>query len=164
MKRLVAILLLGFSPGMAFAHPDRILPIKPDGTLADLPAEYGPVRISIVRSKDNASKVQQVVLSSPKFRVTLNKCVIDLLGDVTHVEASGSWYHERGILPPYVSLDFYSGPYNPRSHDNQYSSVTYSLVDGRILMGTRMWKPLIGGTRGRIINPADKCSHWQQAK
>lgn len=164
MMKVVAIVLLGFLPGMAFAHQDRILPIKPDGTLADLPAEYGPVRIDIVRSKDDASEVQQVVLSSPKFRVALNKCVIDLLGNVTHIAASGSWYHEPDRLPPYVSLDFYSGPYDASSHDNQYSSVTYSLVDGRILMGRRMWKPLIGGTRGRIIDPADKCSHWQQAK
>lgn len=164
MMKRVAIVLLGFLPGMAFAHQDRILPIKPDGTLADLPAEYGPVRISIVRSRDNASEVRQVVLSSPKFRVSLNQCVIDLLGNVTHVEASGSWYHKPGRLPPYVSLDFYSDPYDPGSRDNQYSSVTYSLVDGRILMGTRMWKPLIGRPQGRIIDPADKCSQWQQAK
>ena len=163
MRRRFAIVLLGFLPGMAFAHQDRILSIRPDGTLTDLPDEYGPVRINIVRSKDDASAVQHVVLSSPKFRVSLNKCVIELLGDIKHVEASGSWYHEPGRLPPYVSMTFYSGPYDPKGDKNQYSSVTYSLLDGRILMGQRMWVPLIGGPRGRIINPADQCSHWRQA-
>lgn len=42
MMKRVAIVLLGFLPGMAFAHQDRILPIKPDGTLAIFPPNTVP--------------------------------------------------------------------------------------------------------------------------
>ena len=154
MRNILVVLLI-MLPGAAAAHEDRILPIKPDGTLAGLPDQYGPVKVQVERSSSDARKVQSVVLASPRFRVSLNQCVIDRLNNVNRVEASGSWYHEHRTLPPYVSLTFYSGRYDPSGVNNQYYSVTYSLVDGRILMGEHAWDPLLGAWRAKVANPAD---------
>lgn len=159
--KVLLFMVLSFLPMTARAHQDRILPISADGTLTDLPAEYGPVRLHIERSARDTREVRKIVLSSPKFRTSLNPCLIDLLGDIAHVEADGSWYHDTDTLPAYVSLTFYSRPYEPKGTDNQSYSVTYSLADGRLLMGGRTWNPLIGAQRGRVIQPADKCSHWR---
>lgn len=156
---LIAALLL-MSPGLVLAHEERILRIGADGTLTDVPDRYGPVKVRIQRSSSDPRKTQQVVLSSPHFRVSLNPCLIDKLQDITRIEAQGSWYHEEAIMPPYVSITFYLGRYDARGTNNQYYTIVYSLVDGRILMGRRAWNPLIGAPRGQVINPADKCAHW----
>jgi len=58
-------------------------------------------------------------------------------------------------------LTFYSGKYDPQSPVNEYYSVTFSLLDGHILMGQRAWDPVVGAWRAQVIDPADKCSHWQ---
>ncbi|GAB3374456.1 hypothetical protein GCM10027431_27020 [Lysobacter rhizosphaerae] len=153
--------MLWFLAGVALAHQDRILPIKADGTLGDLPAKYGPVRVTISRAVGNPTTLTRVSLESPRFNVSLNQCILAKLRGVTELQASGSWYHTRGSLPAYVSLTFDSGKYDPRRATNEYYSVTFSLIDGHILMGERAWDPLIGDWRGQYIDPADKCSHWR---
>ena len=105
--------------------------------------------------------VTGVALTSPHFNVALNQCILSKLKDVTHVQASGSWYHTQGSLPAYVSLIFYSGKYDAASPTNEYYSITFSLLDGHILMGQRAWDPVFGAWRGQNITPADKCSHWK---
>lgn len=163
MSKFLALIsaLLLMSPGLVLAHEDRILHIGSDGSLTDIPDRYGPVRVLVQRSSNDPRKTQQVVLSSPHFRVSLNPCLIDKLQDITHIEAQGSWYHEETVMPPYVSITFYVGRYEARGTNNPSYTIVYSLVDGRILMGQRAWDPLIGAPRGKVINPADKCAHWQ---
>ena len=140
----------------------RILPIEPDGTLSGLPDRYGPVKVHIVRDADNPKNLQGVVLSSPGFRVSLSQCVLRHLHDVSRIQASGSWYHTRSTLPPYVTLTFHTGRYVPASGALPYYSVTFSLLDGHILMGARAWDPPLGDWRARVIDPADKCAHWER--
>lgn len=157
---LIAALLL-MSPGLVLAHEDRILRIGADGSLMDIPERYGPVKVLVQRSSNDPRKTQKVVLSSPHFRVALNPCLIDKLQDITRIEAQGSWHHEETVMPPYVSITFYVGRYEARGTNNQSYTIVHSLLDGRILMGQRTWDPLIGAPRGKVINPADKCVHWQ---
>jgi hypothetical protein len=160
MRKIAAGLVLWLIASVASAHKDRILPIGADGTLGVIPAAYGPVRVRVSRAAPSA--ITQVVVTSPRFNITLNQCILSKLRGVTHIQASGSWYHTRGSSPPYASLTFYSGKYDPRSPTGEYYSVTFSLLDGHILMGQRAWDPLIGTWRARVIDPADKCSHWRR--
>ncbi len=156
-------MLLWFLAGVALAHEDRILPILADGTLDGLPADYGPVRVAVFRAPADPTTLTRVRLTSPRFSVSLNSCVLTKLRGITYIQASGSWYHERaqGGLPAYVSLTFYSH-FDPGRAINEHYSVTFSLIDGRILVGGRAWDPLIGPWRMQHINPADKCSHWKR--
>ena len=160
MRKIAAVLAL--FAGSAFAHQDRILPIGADGTLGVIPDTYGPIKVRIFRATDNPRTLTGVALTSPNFNITLSQCILSKLKDVTHVQASGSWYHDRGSLPAYASLTFYSGKYDPQSPANEYYSVTFSLLDGHILMGERAWDPFVGGRRATVIDPADKCSDWQR--
>ena len=138
------------------------MPIEADGTLSAIPAVYGPVQVHISRAPKDPEVLTRIEITSPRFNVTLNQCILDKLKSVTHIQASGSWYHTRGSLPPYASITFYNAKYDPRSPTNKYYSVTFSLLDGHILMGQRAWDPLIGNWRAQAIDPADKCSDWER--
>ncbi|WP_153066244.1 MULTISPECIES: hypothetical protein [Xanthomonas] len=162
MKKFAAIIVLGLVAGVASAHQDRILPIGADGALGAIPDRYGPVKVRISRAAENSGALTGVAITSPHFNIVLSQCILSKLKGVTHIQASGSWYHTRGSLPPYASLTFYSGEYDPRSPANEYYSVTFSLFDGHILMGQRAWYPIIGDWRAQVIDPADKCSYWQK--
>jgi hypothetical protein len=61
-------------------------------------------------------------------------------------------------MPPYLSLTFYTKPES--TQPPEFYSVTISLLDGHILMGQRTWDPWWGSWRGKVIDPADKCSDW----
>ena len=161
MRRIAAAIVLGLISSPAFAHKDRILPISSDGTLGALPDAYGPVKFHISNSARNYGELDEVGLSSPHFNITLSQCILSILKDATHVQASGSWSHTPVAPSPYVSLTFFQGEYIPRSPTNEYSSVTFSLLDGRILMGQRSWVPVVGAWRERTIDPAGECLHWQ---
>lgn len=161
MRKVAVLVIMWVTTSTAFAHKDRILPIAADGTLGAIPAAYGPVKVRVSRNKDRSAALTGVVVSSPRFNFKLNPCVLEKLKDVVHVRATGSWYHALNDLHPYATLTFYSGDYDPRSPENEYYSVTFSLLDGRILMGERAWNPVLGGWRMRFINPANKCSQWE---
>jgi len=162
MRKIAAALILWLMTGAVSAHKDRILPIASDGTLGVVPAAYGPVKVHVSRAPDNPATLTRVAVTSPRFNIVLNECIVSNLKHVTHIQASGSWYHTRGDTSPYATLTFFSGSYDPRRPTNSYYSVTFSLLDGRILMGQRAWDPLIGSWRAQYIDPADKCSHWKR--
>lgn len=162
MRKIAATIVLGLVTGGASAHEDRILPIAADGTLGVIPATYGPARVHISRDPAHPAALTRVAVTSPRFNVVFNECILSKLEQVTHIQASGSWHPTRGSFPPYASLTFYSGTYDPRRPTNEYYSVTFSLLDGRILMGQRAWDPLLGSWRAQYIDPADKCSHWKR--
>ena len=156
---VVAFCVLSFP---ASAHENRILPIKADGTIDALPAVYGTVKVHIDRSPHDPHALTGVAVSSPRFHVKLEPCVLSKLKAVTRVEASGSWYHDLNEFPPYLALNFYTDGYNPKSPINEHYSITFSLADGKILMGQRVWDPRWGTPRGELIEPADKCSGWRR--
>jgi hypothetical protein len=159
MWKVLATLVLFFALSSASAHEDRILPILSDGTISDLPATFGRVKVSISRAS-SSQKIEGVQLSGLRFKTRLNPCLLKRVASASHIEASGSWYHDLRRSPPYVSLNFYMGEYDFRRYNNEYYSVTFSLIDGHILSGLRTWDPWWGKWRGQYIKPADKCSNW----
>jgi len=163
MTRTLVLLTLSVLASPVVAHEDRVLPIREDGTLDGLPARYGTVKVEIVRTEKSQDSIEKVVISSPRFRTTLNQCVLRKLKNVAHVDASGSWYHANSDLPPYVTLTFYSNLGNAMGNNSEYYAVTYSLLDGKILSGMRSKVTIFGQWGGRYIYPADSCSHWRWA-
>ena len=162
MRKFIAALVFCSLSISAAAHEDRILSIKADGTIDSLPAVYGVVKVRIDRSPINPSVITGVGISSPSFNVRLSSCVTNKLKSITRVEASGSWYHDLSRMPPYVSLNFYTDDFDSKSPTSDYYSVTFSLTDGKILMGQRAWDPWWGAWRGELAKPADKCTGWQR--
>ncbi len=161
MRKIVASIVFCLLSFSVSAHEDRILPIKADGTIDSLPAVYGVVKVELDRSPTNPQVLTGVGVSSSRFSVRLNSCVTDKLKAFTHVEASGSWYHDLSGMPPYVTLAFYTGDRDFKSGTDHYYSVTFSLIDGKILMAQRAWDPWWGAWRSELVQPADKCMGWQ---
>ncbi len=92
-------------PCAAAAHEDRVFLIAADGTLRGTPDPWGVVSLDL--RVDESKAITSVVLSAPHFKTRLDDCLIDLMKSsaLTEVSASGSWYHDRSVLPPYVALE-----------------------------------------------------------
>ena len=158
MGKYIASLIVLVLSSAAIAHEDQPLLIGVDGEISGLPPQFSPVKVEITRKANDSAALASVVLSSPRFRIRLNQCVLRRLVNVQRVEASASWYHDLERSPPYISFSFHSSPaqLNP-----EFYAVTFSLVDGRILSGQRARDPWWGSWRGRVVDPADKCGHWE---
>lgn len=142
------------------AHQDAILKIGADGRIAEIPAPWGPVRVVV--SYAAPRHVTSVQVANQRFNVKLSPCVLKYLGGVTAVGASGSWYHEPSVMPPYLTLVFVQQAARNSRMPEQSVSVTFSLADGRVLMGSRAWKPKWRGQQQKVITHAASCSAWRE--
>jgi hypothetical protein len=158
MKHLVIVAFF-FACQPALAHEDRSLGIDSSGKITGLPQQYGTTRVEILYS--NSRDVTKVRLSGKNFDVKLNRCVLDRLTNVIKVRASGSWYHELAHTPPYVTLDFLQELPAEDHFPGEGIRITFSLIDGKILLGDHRYDPWWGSPRGGLIRHADSCKGWQ---
>jgi hypothetical protein len=84
----------------AYAHQDRIVHRADDGTLSGLPKPYQPARLEL---REGGAK-----LLLPGGSYDFPECLLDLFdlpkGQKLFLHAS--WYHDPGLLPPYLVIDF----------------------------------------------------------
>jgi len=163
MRKVVALIVALTIASPVFGHVDTLLPIAADGTLQRIPAEWGPVKLSLRFSPSGPNPVSEVVITSPRFKAQLNQCILRLIQtpSIRHVRASGSWYHDDlDRLPPYVSLDFYSESYDPSELNNDVVTVVISLRDGSIVMGFRHWDRWWAPARSKRIEVPSSCASW----
>jgi hypothetical protein len=102
---ILIFLLFGFV-GRALAHSDTIFSIAEDGTISGLPAQYSPAKYLATSH----------TLSIGKNTVSFPSCLVSKFfpfGAEHKLLLSGSWYHRRSILPPYLSfkISFPERPY-----------------------------------------------------
>jgi hypothetical protein len=103
MRRVVEAILLYFAlvAGPAEAHRDRILPVKADGSIPDIPAEFGQVRLTLEGLGSNNPLIQ---LRIGTHQTTLPFCVAQMIHttSLAEIKVTGSWYHdEKDSLPYY---------------------------------------------------------------
>lgn len=99
-----AISVMLLPPTASNGHMDRVFTIGTDGTLKGLPSEYNPAYLKISRARK--SGVPDVVLRLGSKVLQIPPCIAKLfvLPKGEKVSASGSWYHTRLELPPYLHL------------------------------------------------------------
>ena len=133
MKNLRSLLLaLVLLSGIAGAHQDRILTVREDGSIPEIPASFGPVFLSTSQLGSAAPKVS--------FRVgvhvtTLPACL------TRHIRSSnrndlfvvGSWYHEESILPYYVSVQFLDPGHDKSRSYNSSTNILFNLHNGAVI-------------------------------
>ena len=105
VRLLMRVLLLLFcilAPLAVLAHEDTIFPISSTGKISSIPPRFGKFHLST----DPNNKFLLLVNGKKRpFPACAMKFVrTKYLKDVA---ASGSWYHDTGRLPPYLSLRFY---------------------------------------------------------
>jgi hypothetical protein len=134
------------------ASQDWILKIGSDGSVKEVPAPWGPARVSVRYAK--SGMVSAVQLSGRKFKVDLAPCIVARLGAVKEVQASGFWEQSASAMPPYITLAFVQGH---SAAQRGFTTVTLSLEDGHVLMGA--WSRSRKDTH--VIFPAGSCSAWR---
>lgn len=106
MKSLYPILLpLLLVAAAASAHKDRILSIRRDGSIPEIPASFGGVFLKIGGLGTPRPTVQ---FRSGKNLNVLPPCVTRFIRSrkANDVYVTGSWYHEQSSLPYYINVEF----------------------------------------------------------
>lgn len=109
MKRitLLAALVVLLSTA-AFAHTDRILSVRSDGVIPELPPTYQTTRLHVAFSEGDAGVLERLDFLSSGQETSVKPCLLKLVpkSSLQQLFLSGSWYHEEETLPHYLSVQF----------------------------------------------------------
>jgi hypothetical protein len=144
MRRVVGATLLSFAlcAGPAEAHRDRILHVKADGSIPDIPAEFGKVRLTLEGLGSNHPLIQ---LRIGTHQTTLPLCVANMIRTTSAAEirVTGSWYHdEKNSLPYYLDIQFFEPGYDPKRSYNSSHTFLFNLHNAK-LIDAGAFKPTI---------------------
>jgi hypothetical protein len=101
---LIAVVLSQFCS----AHQDRKLTVRDDGSIPELPAIYSDLRLHIDLTKVNAGDQHPLILRRRDMEFRLRACALSPVKTKLRsaIRISGSWYHQRGLLPHYILVMF----------------------------------------------------------
>lgn len=130
-KVCIALLVLSTT---AEAHVDSLLPIAADGSILEVPDEFGKVRLVVSGLGSEGAIIQ---LTIGKNSTALPSCVSRLIKSRTlkHVEASGSWYHNIDKLPPYLEIRFFKPSEDPKATFRSSQDFMFNLRNGKLIVG-----------------------------
>jgi hypothetical protein len=140
MKRttlLVAFMVLATA---AFAHRDRILSVRADGVIPELPSAYQTTRLHVAFSEGDAGTLQQLNFLSSGRETSVQPCLLRLVskGSFRHLLITGSWYHDDSILPHYLHVQFRDSPSLERLPAYAGVRFLFSLRDAKLLEVTQV--------------------------
>jgi hypothetical protein len=134
---LASLFFCLLASGNAIAHADRILAIGPGGTLADVPAKYGPASLIIKFSAPMtaAPAITSMALRLGEARTEVPACITSLLRSkrMEEVVATGSWYHDESLLPYYLNLTFFDPGYSVKRWANPGVKLLFNLRSGKLI-------------------------------
>ena len=139
MKRttlLVAFIVLATA---ALAHQDRILSVRLDGAIPELPSAYQTTRLHVAFSEGDAGALQQLDFLSSGRKTSVQPCLLRLVpkGSFRQLFLIGSWYHDEWILlsylPHYLQVEFRDSPSLQELPDYPGVRFLFSLRDASLL-------------------------------
>src|SRR6185312_11112122 len=138
MKIPSALFIVGLLlAGPALSHEDRILPIRADGTIANIPAKFGPAKLQVSFSgpASGDAPISAIVLSLGSHQTRLPLCVTGLLlsQNMRQVRATGSWYHNGAVLPYYLDVTFFDPGQDPTDWSASGYSLLFNLRNAKLL-------------------------------
>jgi hypothetical protein len=163
-----AMLFAGLvAAGSVMAHQDRVLPIAADGTMADIPAEFGRAKLEIKFTDPNKDEppVTSVVLSLGDKQTHLPVCVTGLLlsRDMKDVYASGSWYRDQSLprgLPYYINVDFYDHSNVKHDWNSPKFSLLFNLQTSKLMeMHVYVKRQKVAGIQRIPVDVSKLCWH-----
>ncbi|WP_394537639.1 hypothetical protein PRJ39_16155 [Lysobacter enzymogenes] len=113
------------------AHQDRVLTLRPDGRLPEIPAEFGRAVADIRWPDDGPVRIELTVGAST---YTVPTCVTELIRtrERRDVEFSGSWYPAEQRSAYYISMVFYDPGAEHSQMKGQYVWLTFDLLTARL--------------------------------
>jgi hypothetical protein len=137
--KTVALLFLGIAQ-VASAHEDTPLQLSRSGTIDGIPS---PFRLLHLDVKGLGTPDARVTLSVGKRVTTLLPCAMKHLRALTvdDVVVSGSWYHEPGLIPYYVNIQFVDAWRPPYRTSRSYYSLLFNLTAAEFIQASReVWE------------------------
>lgn len=140
MKRttlLVAFIVLATA---ALAHQDRILSVRLDGAIPELPSAYQTTRLHVAFSEGDEGALQQLNFLSSGRETSVQPCLLRLVpkGSFRQLFLTGSWYHDESILPHYLQVQFRDSPPLQELPDDPGVRFLFSLRDARLIEVTQV--------------------------
>jgi hypothetical protein len=131
-KALIFLLVSLPAPELVLAHEDTPLTLRPNGTVAGLPAKLGPV---ILRVHGLGSE-PSIGFQAGSYKNVLPSCLSKLIRSVSikDVQLSGSWYHkESDGLPYYLLAEFLDPPRSSSTAPRSSFNIMFSLRTAGII-------------------------------
>lgn len=120
-----------------FAHIDRVITRRADGTLDGLPSEFQPARLHVAFSTPTArgAPIEAIELDLGENRIRLPPCVTGMLltERVDEIGVSASWYHDDSIMPYYLVVTLRDPGYDPGTPFNAGYSLMFNLLTGKLM-------------------------------
>ena len=127
---LVAFVVLATA---AFAHQDRILSVRADGAIPELPPVYQTTRLHVTFSQGDAEALQQLNFVSSGRQTSVEPCLLRLVPKGSFLFLTGSWYHDESILPHYIQVQFRDASQQSALPDYPGVRFLFSLRDAKLL-------------------------------
>jgi hypothetical protein len=92
MKRAMLLVAFIALATAALAHQDRILSVRVDGTIPELPSTYQTTRLHVAFSEGNAGALQQLNFLSSGRETSVQPCLLRLVpkGSLRQLFLTGS--------------------------------------------------------------------------
>jgi hypothetical protein len=137
MKAVVLAFALCFGCLTAMAHRDRWLTLRSDGSIAELPEQYGATRLYVSYLGGYPPAVADLSFQSNGKQTVVPRCLLELIQPTVPdgLKLSGSWHHDETLLPHYVTVHFKGNSNLPRPTDVDF---LFSLRDARLLEVTKV--------------------------
>jgi hypothetical protein len=160
MKRTTFLLVFALLSGATWAHQDRILSVRQDGVIPELPAAYSATRLHVVFSHGDHGGLLSLRFVSSGRETNLPACLVRLVADSsTHrLFVVGSWYHDESLLPHYISVEFHDAAAAHELPEQPRVKFLLSLRDARVLHVARVTPlPREAGVQHQQISLINGC-------
>jgi hypothetical protein len=137
MKTIIAVFAVAcLFFNSAHAHRDRRLPISADGSIEQIPKEFGPVKLTVTALGTNAP----FVTFSVRGQITaLPACQTRHIRttSLNDIKIAGSWYHDDATMPYYVNVTFLDPGNNRKGYANSSYEFLFNLRTSRLISAQR---------------------------
>jgi hypothetical protein len=109
------------------------LHVKADGSIPDVPAAFGQVRLTLEGLGSNHPLIR---LRIGRHQTTLPFCIAQMIRatSVADIQVTGSWYHdEKASLPYYLDIQFFEPGYDPKRSYNSSHTFLFNLHNAKLI-------------------------------
>jgi hypothetical protein len=140
MRRATVLVALVLSATAALAHQDRILSVRANGAIPELPSAYRTTRLHVAFSEGDAGALQKLNFLSSGRETSVQPCLLKLVtkGSFRQLSLTGSWYHDESILPHYLQVQFRDSASLQGLPDYPGVRFLFSLRDARLMEVTQV--------------------------
>jgi hypothetical protein len=150
-----ALFALVLVSGVVHAHTDRLLTLRSDGSIREVPASFGRTNLTV---KSLGTNTPSIRLKIGAHLTTLPPCATRFIRTrkIKDIRLTGSWYHDETVLPYYINVEFFDPGYNPKRTYNSSYRFLFNLHNAQLIHVTRHHVNLSGGsTLKRFDLPKD---------